>query len=89
MRARGRRPRDVLRLTKAVCVKGLDIPPLETVGDVRGFLRHVPETYRQHGPWQRLEGELDKAEASGKATDLTIALQLVLSMNGLLGRTAE
>lgn len=82
----GGKPRRALRLTRAVRVKDLDIPPLETVADVRRFLRHVPASYRAMTTWRYLEGQIDQAETSGDAKDATIALQLVLSMNGLLGR---
>jgi hypothetical protein len=83
-KGQGKKPRDVLRLTKPIGVRGLDLPPLETVEDVRVFLWRVPTKYRKLDIWQRLEVELDKAEASGNATDASIVLQFVLSMMSTL-----
>ena len=44
------------------------------------------EHYRHRDPWQKLESELAKAEATGNTKDATTTLQLVLKTNGLLSR---
>jgi hypothetical protein len=91
MKARGRTPGEAVRLTKTLMVRvrgdGEDFNiPLQTIADAQAFLRRVPDRYRQQDPWQKLEGELDKAEKTRQTGDATLRLQHVLSMNGLLGK---
>jgi hypothetical protein len=90
-KAIGKKPQELLRLTRRVTVRirgeddDLEIP-LETIADVQTFLRRVPEHYRHRDPWQQLEDEVAKAEATGNTKDATTKLQLVLRMTGLLSR---
>ena len=62
---------------------------LEAVEDVRPLLRQCSAHYRPSDPWQKLESDLDKAQATGNTANATAILQRVLSMNGLLGGIDE
>ena len=53
---------------------------LVTLADVRPPLSHLLKETRAKDTWQRVEAELNEAAASGNATQLSIALQMVLRL---------
>jgi hypothetical protein len=62
---------------------GKEFLRLSTLADVRNFLKHVPEERRQFGTWKHVEAELEKAAAGADTTQLSIALQMVLSLESV------
>ena len=56
---------------------------LKTLADVRGFLKHLPKERRQNETWQVVVRRLDAAATGGSVDDLSIALQMAFSWNGL------
>ena len=56
------------------------IMDLVTLADVRALLSHLPKATRAKDTWQRVEAELNEAARSGDATQLSIALQMVLQL---------
>jgi ABC-type phosphate transport system ATPase subunit len=59
---------------------GNEFVRLKTLADVRDFLKHVPKARRQFSTWQHVEAELNKAAAGADATQLSIALRMVLML---------
>jgi hypothetical protein len=58
---------------------------LETLEDVRALVhRHLPDEYRSKQTWQRV-ASIAMAAARGQLTaeEVTVALRLVLSMEGI------
>jgi hypothetical protein len=55
---------------------------LKTLADVQALLRHLPAGHEQRPAWRHVTAELAKAAAGADAADVSIALQMVLSMEG-------
>jgi len=54
---------------------------LKTLADVRELLRHLPKEFRDRSTWQRINALLgDAARGDTTATDVAVALELVLMM---------
>jgi hypothetical protein len=56
---------------------------LKTLADVRTLLGHLPKETRAKDTWQHVESELKKAAAGADPKDVSVALQLVLSLKGV------
>jgi hypothetical protein len=57
---------------------------LKTLGDVRMLIeRHLPAQCRAKDSWRHVAVELRKAANSGDPADVSVALQMVLSMEGV------
>jgi len=57
---------------------------LATVGDVRDLIvKRLPEESRQKETWQYVAGIALDAANGGNAADLSIALRMVLSLEGI------
>lgn len=68
-------------------VKPCNHEPLHTLSDVRAFiLDHVPEEHAEFITWQHVGQELIQAAETGETLSVTIALKMVLIMNGCLER---
>jgi hypothetical protein len=62
---------------------GKEFLRLTTLADVRNFLKHIPKERRQFSTWQHVEAELNKAAGGADTTQLSIALQMVLSLESV------
>ena len=62
---------------------GKEFLRLTTLADVRDFLKHIPKERRQFDTWQHVEAELEKAAAGGDATQVSIALRMVLMLESV------
>ena len=62
---------------------------LKSLADVRDLLKHIPAERRRDNTWQHVEAELKKAAAGGDAAQLSIALQMVLSLERVDYQTKE
>jgi hypothetical protein len=62
---------------------GKEFVRLSTLADVRDFLKHVPKERRQLSTWQHVEAELAKAAAGADATQLSVALRMVLRLENV------
>jgi hypothetical protein len=62
---------------------------LITLADVRPLLGHLPKQSREKSTWQHVSAELDKAAAGVDTADVSVALQLVLSLEGVECRPAR
>jgi len=60
---------------------------LRTLADVRTLLGHLPKETRAKSTWQHVEAELKAAAISGETINVTVPLQMVLSMEGVTCRT--
>jgi hypothetical protein len=58
----------------------MDLVPL---ADVRTLLGHLPKETLARDTWQHVEAELDKAAAGGDTAQVSIALQMVLSLENV------
>jgi hypothetical protein len=57
---------------------------LATLGDVRTLVeKHLPGHFRDKRSWRHVAAELDKAAASGDTADVSIALRMALSLEGV------
>jgi hypothetical protein len=57
---------------------------LATLADVRFLIRkHLPAHFRDKQTWQHAAAELDKAAAGGDTADLSIALRMALTLEGV------
>jgi hypothetical protein len=56
---------------------------LTTLADVRVLLGHLPKASREKSTWQHVAAEIDKAAAGADTADVSVALQLVLSLEGV------
>jgi hypothetical protein len=66
--------------------RALTIPTvmdLKTLADVRTLLGHLPKETRARDTWRHVEAELKKAAAGADTTQVSIALQIVLSLEGV------
>jgi hypothetical protein len=53
---------------------------LTTLADVRELLKHLPKGHRERSTWQHVATCLDEAVRGGSIIDVTVPLQMVLSM---------
>jgi hypothetical protein len=70
-----------------VRIKGLD-HVLRTIGDVRELILGLPKEFQKMATWREVCRALLDAAKTGDATEATIALEIVLMLNGLLDRRA-
>jgi hypothetical protein len=56
---------------------------LVTLADVRALLGHLPKQTREKSTWQHVVAELDKAAAGAETADVSVALQMVLNLEGV------
>ena len=56
---------------------------LRTLADARALMRHLPAGHEQRPAWRHVTAELAKAAAGVDAADVSIALRMVLSMEGV------
>jgi hypothetical protein len=55
-----------------------------TLADVRKLIeKHLPQDRRERATWRHVAAELDKAAAGADATDVSIALRMVLMLEGV------
>jgi hypothetical protein len=62
---------------------GKEFLRLATLADVRDFLKHIPKERRQFHTWQHVKSELDKAAAGADPADVSVAVQMVLMLEGV------
>jgi hypothetical protein len=62
---------------------------LITLADVRALLGHLPKATREKSTWQHVAAELDKASAGADLADFSVALQMVLNLEGVECRPAR
>jgi len=53
---------------------------LRTLADVRKLMGHLPKETRAKSTWQHVKAEPDKAAAGADPRDVSVALQMVLSL---------
>ena len=64
-----------------------DLITLRTLADVRALLSHLPKEYRAKETWRRVAETLDAAAAGEfEPVEVTVALNLVLSLEGITSR---
>jgi len=57
---------------------------LTTLADVRELVgRHLPPHFRGKSTWRHVAAELDKAAAGGDTANVSIALRMALSLEGV------
>jgi hypothetical protein len=56
---------------------------LTTLADVRELIRHVPKKRRDNLHWRHVAAELTAAAQGADPTSLSVALQMVLSVEGV------
>jgi hypothetical protein len=56
---------------------------LKTLADVRTLMGHLPEDRRTRPSWRRVASELAKAAAGAGTADVSIALRMALSIEGV------
>jgi hypothetical protein len=56
---------------------------LRTLADVRELLKHLPKGHRERLTWRHVAACLNEAAVGGETTDVTVPLQMVLSMEGV------
>jgi 2-keto-3-deoxy-L-rhamnonate aldolase RhmA len=56
---------------------------LKTLADVRELMRHLPAGHRELSTWSHVAEQLKEAAAGADAADVSIALRMVLSMEGV------
>jgi hypothetical protein len=60
-----------------------DVMTLNTLDDVRTFMRHLPEDRLQRQMWRHAALQLKQAAADGVTTKVAVSLRMVLSMEGV------
>jgi hypothetical protein len=65
-----------------------DVMTLKTLADVHTLTRHLPADRRDRTTWRHVMVELDKAAAGADPAEVSIALRLVLSIEGVEYRRA-
>ena len=64
-----------------------DLMTLRTLADVRALLSHLPKEYRARETWRHVAETLDAAAAGEfEPVEVTVALKLVLSLEGITSR---
>jgi hypothetical protein len=57
---------------------------LKTLADVRQLIeRHLPAAHREKATWRYVAARLAEATRGGDALDVAVALQMVLSLEGV------
>jgi hypothetical protein len=56
---------------------------LKTLADVRELMRHLPAGHRERSTWRYVEKQLEEVAAGADAADVSIALRMVLSLEGV------
>jgi hypothetical protein len=56
---------------------------LTTLSDVRELLKHLPKGHRERSTWRHVAAYLNEAAAGDSTVDVTVPLQMVLSMEGV------
>jgi hypothetical protein len=73
-----------LRLCKVVAVAhDPDVIDFITLADVRTLLDHLPKGTRARDIWQHVEAKLNKAAAGRDTAQVSIALQMVLTLESV------
>jgi hypothetical protein len=68
----------------AAATRNPKVMTLKTVGDVRTLIaKHLPVHFRDKRTWQHVAAKLDKAAAGGDAADVSVALRIALSLEGV------
>ncbi|MGB6754634.1 MAG: hypothetical protein WBE71_19255 [Xanthobacteraceae bacterium] len=62
---------------------GKEFLRLTTLADVLDFLKRIPKERRQFETWQHVEAMLKQAAAGGDTTQVSVALQMVLQLEGV------
>jgi hypothetical protein len=62
---------------------GKEFLRLASLADVRDFLKRIPKDRRQFDTWKHVAAELDKCAAGADTADVSVALQLVLTLEGV------
>jgi hypothetical protein len=61
---------------------------LTTLTDVRNLIeKHLPRDRRDEATWRYVRDKLEKAARSGDTTDVAVALQIALHLEGVRCRT--
>jgi len=53
------------------------------LADVRELMKHLPKGHRERSTWQHVAACLDEAAHGADASDVTVPLKMVLSMEGV------
>jgi hypothetical protein len=56
---------------------------VKTLGDVRELMRHLPAGHRERSTWSHVAEQLKEAAAGADTADVSIALRMVLSIEGV------
>jgi hypothetical protein len=56
---------------------------LVTLADVRELIRHAPKERRENLNWRNVADELAKAAAGADTASVSVALRMVLSLEGV------
>jgi len=60
-----------------------DVRTLNTLDDVRTFMRHLPEDRLQRQMWRHVALQVTQVAADGDTTKVAVSLRMVLWMAGL------
>jgi hypothetical protein len=60
-----------------------EVMTLKTLADVRMVMRHLPPCRRERRTWRHVAAELEKAAAGADTADVSVALRMVLSLEGV------
>ncbi len=56
---------------------------LKTLADVRKLMQHLPDDRRERSTWRHVADQLNQAAGGADTADVSIALRMVLSMEGV------
>jgi hypothetical protein len=71
-----------LRLPRPLVIP--KVMTLTTFADVRTLIaKHLPAHFRDKATWRHVAAELDKAATGGVAVDVSVALRIALSLEGV------
>jgi hypothetical protein len=56
---------------------------LTTLADVRDLIEHLPNDHRGKATWRYVRDQLGKAARGGKTTDVAVAVQIALQLEGV------
>jgi hypothetical protein len=56
---------------------------ITTLADVRALMSHFPSGHQERPTWRHVAAELAKAAAGAETADVSIALRMVLSLEGV------
>jgi hypothetical protein len=68
-------------LSRPLIIPG--IMTLKTLADVREHMRHLPSGHREKATWKHVADCLAEAAHGADTVDVAVALQMVLSMEGV------